>query len=147
MRGNKEEIKKWLFLQPEGKTYEIKEYRQKRSNNANSYMWELIGKIADAVHSTKDEVYLIELKRYGVYQKLPFLPTEKPFFKYYEYETSGTLNGKPCDWYTIYKGSSEYDTKEMATLIDGVVNDCHELNIETRTPEEIERIKSLWGEK
>ena len=54
------------------------------------------------------------------------------------------LNGKAFTHYRIYKGSSEYDTKEMAILIDGIVQECQEQNIETIPPEEIEALKNAW---
>ena len=40
--------------------------------------------------------------------------------------------------YLVLKGSSEYNSKEMATLLDGVISECKELEIETRPKEEIE---------
>ena len=43
-----------------------------------------------------------------------------------------------------YKGSSTYDKEQMARLIDSVVTDAKELEIETRTPEEIELMKQRW---
>ena len=39
-----------------------------------------------------------------------------------------------------YYGSSSYNTKQMAKLIDGVVQDCKAIGIETESPE---NIKSL----
>ncbi|MDQ9744386.1 hypothetical protein RF397_17385, partial [Acinetobacter baumannii] len=44
---------------------QIKEYRKKRSLDANAYCWKLIGDIADALRTSKEEVYLLMLKRYG----------------------------------------------------------------------------------
>ena len=44
----------------------------------------------------------------------------------------------------IFKGSSEYDTREMSVLIDGVISEAKELDIETLPPHEIERMKQKW---
>lgn len=44
----------------------------------------------------------------------------------------------------VYKETHTLDTKEMARLIDGVVAEAQELGIETRTPDEIAQLKSLW---
>ena len=44
---------------------ELKECRKPRSLNANSYAWQLMGQIADSIGSSKDEVYLTMLGRYG----------------------------------------------------------------------------------
>lgn len=35
----------------------IKPYKEKRSLDANAYCWVLIGKIAESIHASKDEVY------------------------------------------------------------------------------------------
>ena len=45
-----------------------------------------------------------------------------------------------------YFGSSDYDTAQMSRLINIVVDACREQNIETRTPDEIANLLSLWGE-
>jgi hypothetical protein len=45
----------------------------------------------------------------------------------------------------VYKGSSEFDTKEMSIFIDGIVSEAKELGIETMTPNEIARLNGLWG--
>ena len=37
------------------------------------------------------------------------------------------------------------DSKQMSELIDGTVSEADELGIETRTPDEIERMKALWA--
>ena len=36
-------------------------------------------------------------------------------------------------------------SKQMSELIDGTVSEAKELDIETRTPDEIARMKSLWN--
>ena len=43
----------------------VKQYRAKRSLDANGYLWALIGKIADALRESKDEIYFDMLKAYG----------------------------------------------------------------------------------
>ena len=50
-------------------------------------------------------------------------------------------------WIDKYKGSSQFDKKQMGLLIDNVIYQCSEFGIETRTPEEIAKMLSLWGEK
>mgnify|MGYP003209610849 CR=1 FL=1 len=42
------------------------------------------------------------------------------------------------------RGSHEYDTAEMAKLIDGTVSDAKELGIETMTPTQLKEIKERW---
>lgn len=127
-------------------TIEAKPFRQKRSLNANAYAWKLITDIAEVIRAPKETVYLQMLKRYGQSELISVL-SHIPiggYIKYYEQAGESTLNGKAFTHYRVYKGSSEFDTREMAVLIDGIVADAKELGIPTETPEEIERIKSLW---
>lgn len=125
---------------------EIKPYREKRSLNANAYAWKLIGEIADIVRSSKDEVYLEMLRKYGqseLISVLSHIPIEQ-YVKYCDEVGESKLNGKMFKHYRVYKGSSEFDTREMSILIDGIVGEAKELGIQTETPDELERMKSLW---
>jgi hypothetical protein len=45
----------------------------------------------------------------------------------------------------MIKGSSEYDTAEMARFIDRIVEEAKELDIETLPEAEVERLKALWS--
>ena len=47
--------------------------------------------------------------------------------------------------YLMIKGSSQYDSAEMAKFIDRIVDEAKELEIETLTPDELERMKARWG--
>lgn len=126
---------------------EIKPFRAKRSLNANNYAWLLLTEIADALRASKEEIYLIMLKRYGqseLISVLSHIPIEH-YVKYYEEAGESKLNGKLFKHYRVYKGSSEYDSREMSIFIDGVVSEAKELGIQTETPDEIARMKSLWG--
>ena len=127
---------------------EIKPYRQHRSLNANAYCWALIGKIADIVRAGKDEIYLKCLKRYGqseLVSVLSHVPIGN-YVKYYEEAGESKLNGKMFTHYRVYKGSSEFDTREMSIFIDGVVSEAKDLGIQTETPNQIAEMKARWGE-
>ncbi|MDD4565492.1 MAG: recombination protein NinB [Eubacteriales bacterium] len=128
---------------------EVKQYRQKRSLDANAYLWVLLQKIAEAVNSSKDEVYLQMLERYGVFTHIVVKPrmVDKVRQEWRAVRELGevTVNGQTGIQLQCFFGSSTYDTKEMATLIDGVVSECKELGIETMTPEELQLLKNEWG--
>lgn len=127
---------------------EVKPYRQHRSLNANAYAWSLIGRIADILSAGKDEIYLKLLKRYGQSELISVL-SHVPignYVKYYEEAGESKLNGKDFTHYRVYKGSSEFDTREMSIFIDGVVSEAKELGIQTETPNQIAEMKALWGE-
>lgn len=130
---------------------EIKQHREKRSLDANGYMWVLLSKIADIIKSTKDEVYLTMLERYGVFTHVIVKPNVVDKVKQ-EWRTvrelgEVTINGKTGIQLQCFFGSSTYDTKEMSVLIDGVVSECKELSIETMTPSELSILKEQWGSK
>lgn len=130
----------------------IKPYRKKRSLDANAYAWLLIGKIADTLSLLsrkgidKEEVYFDMLKKYGQSQLISVLADVplKEYLKYYEEIGESTLGGKLFKHYRIYKGSSQFDSREMAILINGIVDDAKALGISTETPEQIANMLSLW---
>ncbi len=148
MIGTGNKVISWILEQADytGKTFEIKEYKEKRSLNANNYAWKLITEIGNVLRKSKEEVYLELLKDYGqseiisVKSKIDIAG----YFKYYDLVGQSKLNGETFNHYKIFKGTSEYDTKEMSIFIDGVVQEAKQLGIETRTPEQIEELKRLW---
>ena len=127
---------------------EIKVHRERRSLDANAYLWVLLHKIAVAVKSTKEEIYLQMIKRYGQFAPIvcPLSKAEaiKRTFRNTEDIGEITVNGKTGFQFLGYPGSSTYDTKEMSELIDGVVSECKELGIETLTPQELAKMKEEW---
>ena len=152
MTGNALEIITWLYQQDRVKKFDIEEHKEKRSLNANSYCWLLCTKIADKLTNgfnplTKEDVYVKMLKSYGQSLKIPVVKNTKPdgYFKYYDYDGRSVLNGKVADWYIVYKGSSEYNSYEMSVLINGIVHECQNLGIETKSKEEIKSLIESWG--
>lgn len=145
MIGNRKECIDYL-LEQEDKTFEVKLYRKKRSNNANGYAWHLLNEMSNVLRASKDDIYVQMLKRYGQSEMVSVLSDidVSGYFKYYEPIANTTLQGKEFTHYRVYKGSSEYDTREMSIFIDGIVSEAKELNIETMPESEIERLKELW---
>lgn len=124
-------------------------FRDKRSLDANAYMWVMLQKMADVLKTSKDELYLEMLGRYGVFThiiaKQKAVERVKKEFRTVRELGEVTVNGTTGIQLQIYYGSSTYDTKEMSVLIDGVVNECKDLGIETLPPDEIRQIKERWG--
>lgn len=142
--GTVDKLRQKLFLLDPNKKYDIviKEHRQKRSLNANSYCWKLCTEIADVLNSDKDSIYVLMLKRYGVSDLIPIankVPV-KDYFDYYDVESKN----EKYTWYKVYKGSSKYDTKEMSVLINGIVSECKELDIPTKEDLEIKQMIDDW---
>ena len=123
--------------------------RAKRSLNANNYHYALCGKIAEALGSTADEIHAMLMADYGTPKTNEAGQTLFQLMKepvgyckptgHYENRKDGQYQ-----WYVAIKPSHEYDTAEMARLIDGTVYEAKALGIETMTPEELERMKSTW---
>lgn len=130
----------------------VDKHREKRSNNANAYAWKLINEIANATRESKEDVYIDHLKHYGqseIVSVRAHVPV-KDYFKYYEEVGEATLKGKPFKHYKIYKGSSEFDTREMSIFIEGIVNTAKDLGIETKTPLELAQMiaqEEAYGKK
>lgn len=145
MIGSPIEIIQWLYNQDKDKKFEIKEKREKRSLSQNSYAWELITKIGNILRKSKEEVYLQMLKDYGQSEIVSILSSIEPkgYFKYYEKIGTGIVNNREFTHYKILKGSSEFDSKEMTILIDGIIQECKQLGIETLTPDEIAKLKII----
>ena len=143
MIGNSKELIQWLFDQDKNKLFEIKEHKEKRSLNANAYLWCLIGKIADAVRTSKEDVYKKMLFEYGQHRTIG-VDTSVDVSRFFQYSEMI----KREEGYTVYLvavGSSEYNTEEMSILIDGVISEAKELGIETLPPWEIERMVQRWN--
>jgi len=126
----------------------IDEKKEKRSLNANNYAWSLITSIAEIIGSSKDEVYIEMLKSYGKQGTASVRDFEAGKYErsqqYFERIGESVLDGKTFHHYRFFVGSSQYDTKEMSVLIDGIVSEAKELGIETATPDEIARMKQEW---
>lgn len=131
---------------------EIKPYRHKRSLDANSYCWVLCQKIAEIIHSTKEQVYKSAINDVGQFEMLAVQDKAVEQFitvwnsrglGWYAEEMDSKIKG--CKKIIAYYGSSCYDTKAMSVLIDYIVSSAKELGIETMTPEELSGMKNEWG--
>lgn len=133
---------------------EVKIRRNKRSLNANAYFHVLMGKIAEKLKISKQRAKNLLLAKYGQREILedgPFIISILSNVDMLEREDIhcvpvgyGEVNGKDFTHWAVLKPSHEYDTKEMAELIDGTIEDAKELGIETLSPAELERMKAAW---
>lgn len=146
-RQHTEELQKLIDSQLE---VEIKKHREKRSLSANGYAWLLIGRIAERMTPplSKEEVYKEMLKRYGQGTAISVLTSKlddvKRELDYSEDIGTGIVNGKEFTHLRIWIGSSKYNTKEMSAFIDGIVEEAKELDIDTVTLDEIQRLTEKW---
>jgi hypothetical protein len=157
IRPEKEDLGKAMALvrRHKDKLYEltVKEYREKRSMDANAYAWVLIHKLAEVMGMKPTEVYLNAVLNVGN-NYTPMCVREQDVERFKKSWQSNGL-GWPvldlgssqvpgCRNLMAYHGSSTYDTKQMSRLIDGLVQDCKALDIETLPPEKLALMKEAW---
>lgn len=143
MIGKPIQIIQWLYNQEKEKIFEIKEHKEKRSLSQNAYAWKLITEIGNVLRKSKEEVYLMMLEDYGQSEIISIVSSVSPlgYFKYYKEIGRSVLNNKEFIHYKIYKGSSQFDSKEMSIFIEGIIQECKNIGgIETMTPDEIKRL-------
>lgn len=152
----------WYDQQDREKEYElcIKVYRRRRSKSANAYFHVLVGKIAEKLGTSKAEVKNRMIALYGqpvlIDGALDFIIAreDKPVEKFEELHLKSTsqtreLNGILYRVYINMRGSHEYDTKEMAILIDGTISEAAEAGLtaaEIVSPKDAEML-ALYGVK
>ena len=112
----------------------------------------MIGKIANEIGSTKNEVYREYIKHKGIYRIITLSKKAAPtFIKVWEERGLGwiceTSNAESDDYIDViaYYGTSSYNTKQMSYFVDYIVQEAKGLGIETLPPDEINRMKSLWN--
>lgn len=121
----------------------FKEHKEKRSLDANACLWRCLGQIAEALRTDKWQVYLEMLKRYGQYTYILVKPgaVESVRRQWRESEVIGEINvnGTKSVQMLCYYGSSMYDSREFAVLLDGVVSEMRDMGLETPLPADIRR--------
>lgn len=135
--------------------FDLKTAKQKRSLEANAYMWVICDKIAKSIRSTKEEVYRKAIREVGVFQMMlvsnealnetltRWSEAGDGFFAEVKCESKKNPN---CSIVMFYFGSSKYSTQEMSRLIDYLVEEAKGLGIETLTPQELALMKGNHNE-
>ena len=140
----------------------IKIHRSKRSKDANAYFHVLVDRIAAASNRSAAWTKNFLLDRYGtllLYEGRPlevFFPdildvSEDPNNHFRVTDETRSIrqeNGAEILYrkYYLIRGSHTYDSKEMARLIDGTVEEAKQYGIETLTPEHLKRMYAAWEE-
>lgn len=124
----------------------------KRSNNANRYLWSLLGELQAKLRIPKEEIYRHYIYGCGVYSIYCMQNEAVEDFKkiwcsrglgWVTDETPSKIQG--CTNVLAYKGTSEYNRDEMSVLLSQVVEDCEEQGIPTKRQEEIESLLKDWS--
>jgi len=133
-------------------TVDIKQYRKRRSLDANAYAWILADKIAKVIGNTKEFVYQEAIKSVGVFEIIPIRKDAVDRW-------ISTWNSRGVGWQsevleesklkgyvnTInYFGSSIYDSKAFSLLLEEIIYQAKELGIETMTEEEKSKLMATY---
>lgn len=156
-KSNEHKINKLKDKLNEGKTLtiDIKEYKKKRSLDANAYCFVLCQKIAEVIGNTKEYVYKQAIKQVGQFEIVPIKDEALDrWIKNWESKGLGwqsvVMGESKLDGYTNtinYFGSSVYNTKEMSLLLEELVYEAQELGIDTMTETEQKELLALWENK
>jgi len=133
---------------------DIKKASKHRSLSANNYAWVLIDKIAEVTGKTVTEVYQNAIREIGGVSEY-YGMKEVAYESFCEIWTKDHLgrqveiipgSAKP-GWINVraWKGSSDFDSAQMARLIDSLIQDAEAQGIPTVPDEEVERMVSRWG--
>lgn len=149
----------WERLGDQEITFTLKKRTEPRSLRANNYAWALIDQLAVVLRTDKNDLYEKLLRQYGasetylddagneavvMFSLKEGIPPRR-VTRHYAEIGEGFVGGKRFVHYRAIKGTSEYSSKEMSDFLDGVVDECKQVGIETATPEELSRYKEDWG--
>lgn len=142
---------KLMKLKGKRVTLDIKSFFEKRSLNANRYFWQLCGNIAQELKTDKETIYKSILQESGQWVDIECTYTTlapiSAKFSYSEIVHEDFLGSDSKIVLRGYFGSSSYNSKEMAQIIDCAIQKCKELDISTWPQEEIDRLIDDWEKR
>lgn len=119
-----------------------------KSEHQNAYLWTLCQRIAEKLHSTKEEIYQEAVRKKGVFDFV--LVADKALDTFIT-----SWNNKGLGWHAeatdmskingatkvvVYYGTSVYSLEDERVLLDYIVEEARNLNIETLTEDELRRM-------
>lgn len=141
------------------RVFDIVIHREKRSLNSNGYYWSLLTQVANKQRISKTRLHNDMLRHYGQTMLIDERPvcvmlpdTDEAEETAWESDTvhlkptSAVVvgkNNKTYRQYVMLRGSSSYDSAEMAVLISGIVQEAQQLGIQTLTPDELAEMRML----
>lgn len=137
MVGNRNETIKWLLEAPEGQ-YRVEAFKESRSGKANRYFHRLVGLLAKGQKGNFFEIKNDLILRYGNHEferdkegkiKYAILPDDDkwksdPTYHYVPSKYTDTFKGKVYRAFCLLKGTSTYNSADMAHLIDCTQEEC-----------------------
>ena len=134
---------------------EIKKYSKRRSLDANAYCWTLIDKIAEKTKEKKTDVYRHAIKEIGGVSTIICVKdiAADSLCRGWSEHGTGWMTEKTkskipgCTNVTLWYGSSVYDSRQMAALIDSLIQEAEGQGIATITEKEKEQLLGKWTVK
>ena len=153
MVGTANKLITYLIEQTKDKEFELKEFKEKRSNDANAYFHVLVNKLARHSNISDEDMKIKMNLDYGTIArfedgrikgcKVPKETNMKEIYRYSKwYKEEGDY-----DCYIFYKETHTLNTTEMSQLINGVIQECKDNEIEVRPEAEIKAMLERWDKK
>lgn len=142
MIGTKEDVLHWL-ISAEDKTYEVKEFKAKRSLDANAYYWALLSQMARILDTTTKELHSHFIEDYAPTLTVVTVRADVDLQSMnagYYFPLRMSSDGKWQAW-ELKKGSRLMDHQEFSRVLDHAVEEAKLLDIDTMTKTELEMLK------
>lgn len=159
--GRAKDIVAYLMDADKEKLFDLEEHKEKkpRSLDSNAYFHVLVGKLAQALTPpiSKAECKNMLIADYGQPEMLDdeimIYKTNAPpsYMQKLEYIHTKLIkvsveNDKNVYFYRVNRGTHTYNSAEMSKLIDGTVQECKAVGVETATPDELAHMAALWAQ-
>lgn len=161
--GTAKDIINYLLDADKEKLFDLDEHKEKkpRSLDSNAYFHVLVGKLAQALTPpiSKAACKNMMIADYGQPEidddgEVIIYKTNAPPSYMEDQEHIHTKlvkvtveNDKNVYFYRVNRGTHTYNSAEMSKLIDGTVQECKNVGIETATPDELAHMAALWAQK
>lgn len=131
----------------------VKKWKEKRSLDANAYYWVINSQMARALDTTPEELHEALLQRYGLLDSddgghisitvraRVDMSRIDGHWRLYKLSRDGKWKS-----YLRIRGTSEYDSAEMAYFLERVIEEAEELGIQTETPDKAAQWKQ-WQKR
>ena len=129
--------------------WDIEPHKEKRSKNANGLFWACCDEIAKKTKTDKWSIYLELIKRHGRFEYILVKPKAVEAMKrqWRECEELGEVdvNGQKAMQLICYYGSSTYDSKQFAVLIDDAIDEMKRQGLQPPTDKHVQEMLDDWA--
>ena len=137
MTGNKKQCINWL-IETEAEIFDVNIHKEQRNKDQNAKYNKLLNELSRKTKIGREELHFDMLKHYSPrYEILVPANREIRGIEYYERKSKIIKDGKEFYVYHVYTPSHELKTDEFAILLDGLIQECKQQGIDTRSPDEI----------